>query len=112
MQIVFVSFLFFFKFSLTNNPKENENAEWCYLPPDMQTFQYSPILAVSQFYPPFLLASSPTFLGRLESIRLAIDRQQSAFYDGYDKGKSYSSLLFFRFWRMEHVEDSSESYQG
>lgn len=77
----------------------------------MPIFQYSRILAASQFYPPFLLASSPSFLGRLESIRLAIDRQQSAFYDGYDKGKSYSSLLFFRFWRMEHVEDS-ESYQG
>lgn len=29
-----------------------------YLP----TFQYSQILAVSQFYPPFLLASSPSFL--------------------------------------------------
>lgn len=57
----------------------------------MPIFQYSRILAASQFYPPFLLASSPSFLGRLESIRLAIDRQQSAFYDGYDKGK----VIFF-----------------
>lgn len=64
MQIAFVFSVFYsFRKIFVNNSKENENAGLVilftiYLP----TFQYSQILAVSQFYPPFLLASSPSFL--------------------------------------------------
>lgn len=64
MQIAFVFSVFYsFRKIFVNNSKENENTGLVilftiYLP----TFQYSQILAVSQFYPPFLLASSPSFL--------------------------------------------------
>lgn len=64
LQIVFVFSVFYsFKKIFVNNSKENENAELVIVfTKYLSTFQYSQILAVSQFYPPFLLASSPSFL--------------------------------------------------